>query len=60
MKTPASANETITDQFLIKKWRLFFNLEKKAVRRTPKSGPGVKLGLWWSGAGLEPKLNHTK
>jgi hypothetical protein len=31
MKTPASANETITDQFLIKKWRLFFNLEKKAA-----------------------------
>jgi hypothetical protein len=30
------------------------------VRRTPKFGPGVKLGLWWSGAGLEPKLNHTK
>ena len=30
------------------------------LRRTPKFGPGVKLGLWWSGAGLEPNLNHTK
>ncbi len=30
------------------------------MRRTPKFEPGAKLGLWWSGAGIDPNLNHTK
>ncbi len=37
-----------------------FANDREMLGRTPKFEPGAKLGLWWSGAGIDPNLNHTK